>query len=107
MGKENKPVLYGAVYLLFVRDGKILLLRRANTGYEDGKYSLVAGHADGGEFMTRAAVREAKEEAGVDIDPADLTMKLVMHRLSDREYADFFFEIKKWSGEPQNMEPER
>ncbi len=96
---------FAAVYLLFVRDGKILLLRRANTGFQDGMYSLVAGHIDGGETLRAAAAREAKEEAGVNIAVDDLHLKVVMHRLEGREYIDFYFEPAKWQGELTNMEP--
>ena len=35
-----------AVHLLLVKDNKVLLLRRFNTGYEYGNYSVVAGHVD-------------------------------------------------------------
>jgi ADP-ribose pyrophosphatase YjhB (NUDIX family) len=98
---------FAAVYLFFVRDGKILLLRRANTGHEDGNYSLVAGHIDGNESLRAAAAREAKEEAGVDINVDDLELKLVTHSLGDREYVNFYFEAKTWEGEPTNMEPEK
>jgi len=97
--------LIAAVYVLFVKDGKILMLRRANTGYEDGNYSLVAGHADGNEALTAATAREAKEEAGVVIAPEDLRLKLTMHRRADDERLDFFFEPAAWTGEPTNMEP--
>ena len=36
-----------AVYLVLIEDGKILLSRRFNTGFEDGNYSLPSGHLDG------------------------------------------------------------
>lgn len=34
--------LVTAVHLILTQNGKILLLRRYNTGYEDGNYSVVA-----------------------------------------------------------------
>ncbi|TDF93738.1 NUDIX domain-containing protein [Paenibacillus piri] len=49
----------------------VLLLKRQNTGFEDGKWSVDAGRMDGGEEVKAAAIREAKEEAGVDIDLSD------------------------------------
>lgn len=99
--------MIASVYLLFARDGKILLSRRFNTGYEDGKYGLVAGHVEDNESITSAAIREAKEEAGVDIKPEDLKVVTTMHRRQNDIRTDFFFEVKKWEGDIQNMEPDR
>jgi 8-oxo-dGTP pyrophosphatase MutT (NUDIX family) len=107
MMKKERFKIIAAVYLLFVKDGKILMLRRANTGYEDGNYSLVAGHADGNEALTAATAREAMEEAGVEIAREDLHLKVVMHCIGDREQLDFFFEPTKWRGEIKNMEPDK
>lgn len=104
---EEHFKLIASVYLLFIKDGKILLLRRANTGYEDGNYGLVAGHLDAHESLTHAAIREAKEESGIDILPSDLEVKTTMHRRQKDERVDFFFEVKKWSGNPINMEPDK
>jgi ADP-ribose pyrophosphatase YjhB (NUDIX family) len=97
-----------AVYLLLEQDEKILLLKRANTGYMDGWYGVPAGHHDGGEPVTAAMCREAREEAGIEVRPEDLVFLHVMHRMAnDHERIDFYFKTKKYEGEVRNMEPER
>lgn len=95
------------VHLLFFRGNQALLLRRFNTGFEDGNYSVPAGHLDGGETVRRAAQREALEEIGVKIDLEDIAFASVMHRKSDDERIDFFLHIKAWAGEPFNAEPDK
>lgn len=99
--------LIAAVHLFLIREGKVLLLRRFNTGYEDGKYSVVAGHLDGDEEVKAAAIREAQEEVGVEISPQDLRVVGVMHRKSDDERVDFFLTTTSWSGKVTNREPDR
>ena len=64
MPQQRAPWMFVAVYLLLLREGQVLLLRRHNTGYEDGNYSVIAGHVEPGERITQALVREAAEEAG-------------------------------------------
>lgn len=83
-----------AVHLFFLRDKQILLLRRFKTGYEDGSYSVVAGHVDAGETVTQAAIREAKEEVGVMLEPTDRKVVHVMHRKSEDERVDFFMAVR-------------
>ena len=95
------------VHLFFFRGDKILLLRRFNTGYRDGWYSVPAGHLDGGETVLAAAVREAREEIGVEIDPSALTFSSVMHRSEGDERIDFFVHVHAWEGEPVNAEPDK
>jgi 8-oxo-dGTP diphosphatase len=93
-----------AVHILFIRHGRVLLLRRCNTGYEDGKYSLVAGHLDGSETLKQAAIREAKEEVGVDIAYDQLEFVGTMHRMASMERLDFFLTALAWNPEPSNQE---
>jgi ADP-ribose pyrophosphatase YjhB (NUDIX family) len=93
------------VHLFFIRGDTILVSRRLNTGYRDGEYSVPAGHLDGGETVMSAAVREAAEEVGVQLDPAHLRFCGVMHRLEDDERVDFFVRVDAWPGEPFNSEP--
>lgn len=94
-----------AVYLVLRRTDEVLLLRRANTGYRDGEYSLPAGHHDGGESLLSAMVREAKEEIGIDVHENDLRLAHVMHRnAADGERVDFYFTCDKWLGDVINCE---
>ena len=108
---ENRFTLRSAAYLLLFRNKKILLLKRKNTGWMDGHYSLPAGHLDGGETIAQTMSREAKEEIGITIEPENLNVVHVMHRKSNVEYIDFFLttdtDANAWHGEPFNNEPEK
>ncbi|MBP6925920.1 MAG: NUDIX domain-containing protein [Candidatus Pacebacteria bacterium] len=108
MSKKEKFKPYAAAYLVLIKDGQVLLLRRFNTGYQDGNYSLVAGHLDGGETTKQCIIREAREEAGIIVHSEDLEVVHVMHRLApDREYFDIYLRAEKWTGEITNMEPDK
>lgn len=95
------------VHLFFFREDQILLLRRFNTGFEDGNYSVPAGHIDGDEPVRAAAQREALEEIGVHIELKDIVFANVMHRKSNDERVDFFVHVKTWDGEPFNAETDK
>ena len=95
------------VHLLFIRKGRVLLSRRFQTGYRDGDYSVPAGHLDGGETVTRAAIREAREEVGLVLSPANLAFACVIHRSEDDERVDFFLRMNHWQGQPINTEPHK
>jgi len=95
------------IHLLFLRERRLLLLRRFNTGYADGQYSVPAGHLDGDETVAAAGVREAREELGVEIEESQLAFSSVMHRHEGDERVDFFMEAREWHGEPMNAEPDK
>ena len=111
MSSKDRFRLIPSVYLLLRSKGKILLLRRANTGYQDGTYSLIAGHLDGDELGTEGMIREAREEAGITVLAKDLRLVHTAHRLSrnqvGQERVDLFFEATKWEGKIVNNEPEK
>ncbi|MCC6568968.1 MAG: NUDIX domain-containing protein [Anaerolineales bacterium] len=104
MTRARFPV---TVHLFFFREDQVLLLRRFNTGFRDGEYSVPAGHLDGGETVMEAATREGKEEAGVKIQLNDMTFSTVMHRIEGEERVDFFVVVNQWEGEPFNAEPDK
>lgn len=98
--------LTAAAYLLLVKEDRILLLRRYNTGWNDGNYSVPAGHIESGETFSQAMVREAYEEIGIRIESKDLKVVHVMHRLPV-SYIDIFFVAKDFQGDIQNKESEK
>lgn len=107
--KYDTAAPYAACYVL-LRDeqGRVAFVMRANTVWMNGYYGLPAGKVELGESMTAGAIREAKEEAGVDIEAADLRHVLTNYR---REYGesmcwvDVLFEVDKYKGEAHNAEP--
>lgn len=109
--KKERHKNIPASYLILCKDNKILLSRRYNTGYEDGMYSLVAGHVDSKETFTQCIIREAKEEAGIVLKAEDVSIAHIMHRncCADEEYerVDVFFRTEKWEGEIVNREPHK
>ena len=109
VSKNNRTGLHSAAYLLLERNDQILMLRRYNTGYKDGYYSFVAGHIEPGESATDAIIREAAEEAGILLSPADLEFAQVVHRRCEDGliYYDLFFRATEWKGNITNVEPHK
>ena len=86
----------------------ILLSRRQNTGYQDGKWDIAGGgHVDEGESAKSAAVRECKEELNIGVRTEDLKFIHLSHRFSNRIYYDIYFAVDKYTGEPIISEPEK
>ena len=102
-----------AAYVVLSRGGDVLLQLRQNTGYRDGYWATAAaGHVEAGESVFAAAIREAREELGIDIVPVDLEPLCGMHRTHRNgrpidERVDWFFACRTWSGEPRIMEPSK
>ncbi len=103
MNKE-RHTLKIAVYAVLIKNDQILLTRRSNTGWQDGNYSLPAGHLEIGETLKEAVIRETLEEIGVKLIDDTIQLAHTMHRQD--LYIDFFF-TGQWSGESENLEPEK
>ncbi|MGQ4600114.1 NUDIX domain-containing protein [Nocardia sp. R6R-6] len=97
------------VHVLLLRGADVLLSRRRSSDEFDGLWHLPAGKLDAGESAIAAAAREAYEELGVGIDPADLRHIHTAHVVAPgREpRIGLFFETRRWSGEPVNREPDK
>jgi 8-oxo-dGTP pyrophosphatase MutT (NUDIX family) len=97
------------VHVLLLRGAELLLSRRRSADEFDGLWHLPAGKLEAGESALAAAVREAGEEVGVLIDPADLRHVHSAHVVDTGREAriGLFFETRRWAGEPANREPDK
>lgn len=97
-----------SVNIFIVNGTKVLLGRRANTGWMDGYLCPPGGHVEKGETPTIAAVRELKEELGVTIDPNDLEFICVAARNNTpTEYVAYEFALRNKGHVFINAEPEK
>ncbi len=103
----DRVKLIGAVHIFLIRSNQVLLLRRFNTGYQDGHYSVPAGHMQSSESVKVAMMREAYEECGIRIASEQLEVVGVMHRQSSEARIDFFLAATRWDGEIINREPNK
>lgn len=100
------------VHLMLIQDGKLLLQKRKG-GVLDGTFTPVSGHVDKHEGVITALIREAKEEANIDLNESDLKIEVVAH-LPDAPYKggfqdiiNFFVFTDKYSGTIRNNEPDK
>lgn len=71
---HDKNLLHNEVAVFIINDKKQVLLqkRSANKRFNPDKWALCAGHVDAEESLETAALRELKEEIGIDITINDL-----------------------------------
>ncbi len=102
MERFSCPV--GVFVLLFDDEGKIIFQNRK----KEQLYGLVGGHLDGGETLKSAAIREVKEEVGIDVYEEDLKLATVCHsKAGGKEYMQFYFIVQYFDGEITNLEPDK
>ncbi len=92
-----------AAVILVVKDGLILSISRRN---DKTKFGLLGGKVDPGETPEQAAIREAKEESGIDITKL---VKIYERTEPPEKHGglEFFahcFYATEWSGEPSKSE---
>ncbi|WP_433602584.1 NUDIX domain-containing protein [Nocardia sp. CA-135953] len=97
------------VHVLLTNGDRLLLTQRRGNDAFAGRWHLPSGKLDAGEPITAAAAREAFEEVGVKIDPADLRVVHVVHVAGSgpEPRLGVFLHATRWRGEPDNREPDK
>ena len=84
----------------------ILLMKRQNTGTDDGYFELPGGHLEKGEDLFDAMIREAEEELCLKLKRKDLKMIHLRHHYNG-ERLNFIFETNGEKLNPQIGEPKK
>lgn len=91
-------------------DGTVLLgLRHPGSPFAPSTWHVLAGHCEQENAVT-CLIREAREEAGLDIERQDVELVHVVHHIDqagDRPRMGLFFRARAWSGEPELREPDK
>ena len=84
----------------------ILLMKRQNTGSDDGCYELPGGHLEEDEDLFDAMIREAEEELKIKIKRKDLKLIHLLHHFHG-ERLNFIFEVNGDNYNPTIGEKEK
>lgn len=99
-----------AILIVIRQEGKVLLAKRANTGFKDGYFALPGGKHDGNEPLVEGVVREANEELGIICSVKDVEFRGVIHAQMPEPFKEVMyvtFEIVKYDGMVVNNEPHK
>jgi len=96
---QHRRTVVVDVILLLMRNGRILLRERVNTGYGDGAYEPPTGQLADQETIVETAIRVASAEAGIAITAENVSLAHVMHDVSGSGRIAFFLTVSGWQGE--------
>jgi 8-oxo-dGTP diphosphatase len=86
------------VFCFLIRDGKILLIRRANEPYK-GQVTIPGGRKKRGETLKQACAREMLEETGYVLKDMQFAGILHAYREGDKmEYLSHYFICRSFDG---------
>lgn len=101
MDKEeahDKNLLHNEVAVFIINNQNQILLQRrsANKRFNPNKWALCAGHVDAYESLEDAAIREIKEEIGIDVTKNDLHKygEKVLSLKESNSHITYFYYIK-------------
>ena len=118
LGRECRPAspsgtvlnVVGVHLYLERPDGTVLLgLRHPDSAFAPSTWHVLAGHCEQESAVT-CLIREAREEAGLLIQPQDVELVHVVHHVDqagDQPRMGLFFRTRTWKGEPELREPDK
>lgn len=102
--EQNIPKV--GIGVLIFRDGKVLLGKRKGA-HAAGVYGGPGGHLEYLESFAECAKREAREEAGIEIDNIRFLCLTNFKDYAPKHYVDIGLAAEWVAGEPKILEPEK
>ncbi len=94
------------VGVMILKEGKVLLTKRKGS-HGAGEYSFPGGHLEYMESFEECAIREVREECGLEIQNLRFSFLTNVKKYAPKHYVHIGM-IAEWkSGEPQTLEPDK
>ena len=98
----------GIGIIIVNKDSKILIGKRK--GSHAPYFSIPGGHLELGETFEKTAIRETKEETGIDIENPKvigITNDLITYHKDDKHFVSVVLVTKDFSGKAEIKEPDK
>ncbi len=94
------------VGVMILKDGKVLITKRKSS-HGAGQYAFPGGHLEYMESFEECAIRETREECGIEIKNIQFQFLANLKKYAPKHYVHIGL-IAEWaSGEAQTLEPEK
>jgi 8-oxo-dGTP diphosphatase len=88
---------------VIIRDGRVLLTRRAEGQHLAGLWEFPGGKLEDGESPEEALVRECQEECGIEVEVAEI-LEVTHHRYPKKEVLLLFYRCELRGGQVRHLE---
>jgi 8-oxo-dGTP diphosphatase len=88
---------------VIIREGRVLLTRRAEGQHLAGLWEFPGGKLEQGESPEEALARECREECGIEIAVSEI-LEVTHHRYPEKEVLLLFYRCELRSGEVKHLQ---
>jgi len=95
------PIVVAAAVV--IREGRVLLTRRAEGQHLAGMWEFPGGKLEDGESPEEALVRECREECGIDVEVEEI-LDVTHHRFPEKSVLLLFYRCRLRAGDVRHLQ---
>lgn len=95
------------VGVMILKNSNEVLLAKRKGSHGEGEYAFPGGHLEFGESFANCAIRETREEAGIEISNIRFQYLANIMKYGGKQYIHIGLTADWRSGKPQVIEPEK